>query len=116
MTATALAHFVSTGCLDRHLARAARTYSARRIALIAALRRTMPRVVVGGIDAGLHVRVDLPDDRRVAQKLVGRGYQVDPVSDSCLSATASGLVIGYGCLPETRARDVAVAIRSVINE
>lgn len=115
MTALALAHFIDTGALNRHIARACRTYSARRIALIRALHRHLPEHRIGGVGAGLHLRIDLPEDATIAMRLAALGYQVEPLSSSNLIATASGLIIGYAQLPETRAEQVAIALRAALD-
>jgi GntR family transcriptional regulator/MocR family aminotransferase len=56
----ALADFVQSGELDRHLRRARARYRRRRDMLLAALAERAPAVEVLGIAAGLHVTLALP--------------------------------------------------------
>ena len=121
VTTLALARFIESGALTRHLARAARTYSARRSALVNALRRRCAGVRLEGVEAGLHLVVRLPDgadDFTVAATLRDRGVTVSPLSgffsDSSDVAAAHGLVCGYSRLPETQADVVAAIIADEI--
>ncbi|MGH3589110.1 MAG: PLP-dependent aminotransferase family protein, partial [Pseudonocardia sp.] len=79
VTTLALARFIESGALTRHLARAARTYSARRSALVGALGRRCTGIQLEGVEAGLHVVVRLPDgidDIAIAATLRARGVTV----------------------------------------
>ncbi|MGV0680457.1 PLP-dependent aminotransferase family protein [Mycolicibacterium fortuitum] len=118
VTTVALARFIESGALTRHLARAARTYSARRSALVAAFGRRSAGDELAGIEAGLHLVVRLPDgtdDLTVAAALRDRGVAVSPLSSFFTGpATASGLVCGYARLPETHADAVAELVAQAI--
>ncbi|QNG18423.1 PLP-dependent aminotransferase family protein [Rhodococcus triatomae] len=119
VTALALAQFVTTDALTRHLARAARTYSARRTAFVDALEQVLPPGVgVSGIEAGLHVLLDLPagtDDRALADDLARHGVAVPALSAYDLDRTGTpGLVCGYARLPETSAGDAAGRIAHAV--
>lgn len=121
VTALALARFIESGALTRHLARAARTYSARRSALVNALRRRCAGIRLEGVEAGLHLVVRLPDeadDFTVAATLRDRGVAVSPLSGFYAGfshvAAARGLVCGYSRLPETQADVVAEIIADAI--
>ena len=57
----AFADFVTRGELDRHLRRMRARYRARRDALIEAVAEELPEATVGGIAAGLHALVELPE-------------------------------------------------------
>ncbi|QBJ95128.1 PLP-dependent aminotransferase family protein [Rhodococcus sp. ABRD24] len=120
ITACALADFIESGSLTRHLARAARTYAARRHAFVDALRRHLPDVELTGVDAGLHVVVRLPDfldDAVVAAELGRRGVTVPGLSGyRTAAAVPSGLLCGYARLPETHADAAAQTIADVIRE
>jgi GntR family transcriptional regulator / MocR family aminotransferase len=109
--AQALAHFIGSGHLASHLARAARTYAARRRALIAALRDAAPTLPVSGIDAGLHLVANLPpgvDEAAVRQRLDRVGLAVDVLGQYATAAlTRQALVCGYALLPETQAQAAA---------
>lgn len=117
ITTLALSGFIESGALTRHLARAARTYSARRAALVGAFRRRT-RVELDGIDAGLHLVLRLPDgadDVAVAAALGERGVVVAPLSAYYAGQPAArGLVCGYARLPETHSDGVAELIASAI--
>jgi GntR family transcriptional regulator/MocR family aminotransferase len=110
----ALAHFIASGHLASHLARAARTYAARRRALIAGLRDRAPQLRVSGVDAGLHLVADLPrgaDEGSVQRRLERAGLAVDVLGQSAAEPlTRQALVCGYALLPETQAAAAADAI------
>ncbi|WP_077742689.1 PLP-dependent aminotransferase family protein, partial [Mycolicibacterium boenickei] len=120
VTTLALARFIESGALTRHLARAARTYSARRSALVGALRRRCPGLPLEGVEAGLHMVVRLTDgsdDVAIAAALRDRGVIVSPLSTYFSGvAGAQGLVCGYARLPETQADTVAELIAGVIGQ
>src|SRR5437762_13233428 len=56
----ALARFIESGQLDRHLRRARLIYRGRRDALVQALAKAVPAARVRGVAAGLHAVVGLP--------------------------------------------------------
>ena len=114
-TGLALAHFIESGSLATHHARATRTYAARRAALVGALARAAPRLRLTGVDAGLHVVLRLPDDVddfHLVERLAARGLQASPLSAYCATTAQSGLVLCYAGLAETRA---AAAVRVVVD-
>ncbi|OMB77209.1 MocR-like pyridoxine biosynthesis transcription factor PdxR [Mycolicibacterium conceptionense] len=120
VTTLALARFIESGAMTRHLARAARTYSARRSALVGALGRRCPSLRLEGVEAGLHVVVRLADgsdDIATAAKLADQGVTASPLSTYFAGpADARGLVCGYARLPETQADAVAERIVSAIGQ
>ncbi len=107
----ALADFIGTGGLRRHLVRAGRVYRERRGVLLDALGEVVDgsRILEGfrivGVDAGLHVTVELPgrDDGELVRRLDRRGFRVAALSDypaaesvgAAVSGPHTGLVIGY---------------------
>jgi GntR family transcriptional regulator/MocR family aminotransferase len=110
----ALADLLARGEVDRHLRRTRRLYRRRRDALVAAIGRELPGASVGGIAAGLHVLVRLPDGtvedevlgaaRRAGVALQGLGELRMRRDD-----LPAGLVLGYAHLSEPAiARAVAV--------
>ncbi|CAM3204289.1 PLP-dependent aminotransferase family protein [Prescottella defluvii] len=117
VTGLAFARFIESGALTRHLARAARTYAARRSALVGALRRHCTDVRLVGVEAGLHLVLRLPDDTddtAVAAALRDRGITVPALSSFLAGPDGPrGLVCGYACLPETQADRVAAIIADV---
>lgn len=110
----ALAHFITSGHLAHHLARAARTYAARRRALITALRQAAPALAVTGVDAGLHLIANLPpdtDENALQQHLRNAGLAVDVLGQHTTTPLArQALVCGYALLPETQAPAAAAVI------
>ena len=113
-TGQALAHFIASGHLVTHLARAARTYAARRRALIAGLRDRASALRITGVDAGLHLVADLPPgtDETGLQRRLGRaGLAVDVLGQYATAPLARrALVCGYALLPETQAAAAAAVI------
>ncbi|MFC9765294.1 PLP-dependent aminotransferase family protein [Rhodococcus jostii] len=124
-TALALAHFIDSGALSRHLARASRTYSARRAAFVTALQQQLSAVDtdgvgLAGIEAGLHVVLTLPgsvDDVAVSAELQDHGVTVPSLADyRTTPGGPRGLVCGYARLPESQARGAAEAIGKVVRQ
>lgn len=118
ITADALAGFIESGALARHLARSSRTYTARRQALVAALRAQLPDAAPLGIEAGLHLAVQLPDgadDVAVAAEITRRGVLVRPLTAYRVDSSGPpGLLCGYARLPESRAGEAVRVIAEVI--
>ena len=120
VAADALAHFLDSGAMARHLARSARTYRARRHSFVDALTRELAgadaRVV--GVDAGLHVVLQVPDhvdDAAVARDLAEQGVLAPSLAAyRRLPDAPRGLVCGYARLPETQAGAVAGVIAGVL--
>jgi GntR family transcriptional regulator/MocR family aminotransferase len=113
----ALAEFIDSGALARHLARSGRTYAARRAALVTALERHAPWLALAGISAGLHLVVrlgDHVDDHEVVAALESRGIRVAPLSAYALDDGSRGLVIGYATLPQHAASRVARELAELV--
>ena len=116
LPAEALAAFITSGAMDRHLARAARVYSDRRSRLVAALRRERPDLEVTGVEAGLHLCVVLPgyDDDEVVRELERAGWRTRSLSGQSAQHAVSGLVLSYARLSSRDAADFAVELRRVL--
>jgi len=117
MTGRALAHLLDGGAWIAHHARCARTYAARRAALVAALRRYLPGVDLAGIDAGLHLVLRLPDstdDHDLVTTLDGAGILANPLTAYGIESTQPGLVLCYATLPETQADACARAMAPIL--
>ncbi|MEZ7236285.1 PLP-dependent aminotransferase family protein [Rhodococcus sp. GXMU-t2271] len=119
VTASALARLIESGALSRHLARASRTYRARRAAFVGALGDLeRSDVTVTGIEAGLHVVLRFPegvDDVAIAEAARRLGVETAPLSRySAGPGGPSGLVCGYARLPESRAAAAAAAIGAAL--
>jgi GntR family transcriptional regulator/MocR family aminotransferase len=116
-TGAALAEFIASGALATHHARAARTYAARRAALVGALARHLPELAVEGVDAGLHVVLRLPDevdDLTATTELLRGGLAASPLSAYCVDRQLSGLVLCYAGLPESQADAAARTLATVL--
>jgi GntR family transcriptional regulator/MocR family aminotransferase len=110
----ALTHCIIAGHLAGHLAKAGRTYAARRRALIAGLAHSSPALPITGIDAGLHLVAELPpgtDETELQQRLDNVGLAVDVLSQYATTPLPrQALVCGYALLPETQAPAAAATI------
>jgi GntR family transcriptional regulator/MocR family aminotransferase len=100
----ALAHFIATGELDRHLRRMRLRYQSRRQALLRALARHLPDARAGDHAAGLYELVDLPEDVDEAQTVSAAAALGVGVEGLRLHRFSSGgrpgLVLGFAGLPE----------------
>jgi len=89
-------------------------YRSRRDALQRALALSLPALPVRGAAAGMHILVWLPagiDDIAISDRAAEKGIRVGPLSPMYLTSPArSGLLLGYGRLPE---EDIAPAVRSL---
>jgi GntR family transcriptional regulator/MocR family aminotransferase len=114
----ALAHFISAGHLARHLARAARTYAARRRSLIAGLRDVAPALRITGVEAGLHLIASLPpgtDEAALQRHLDEAGLAVNVLGEyAATEISRPALVCGYALLPESQAARAAAIIATAI--
>ncbi len=117
----ALAEFISSGELDRHLRRMRPRYRARRDSMIDAIRTEMPDARVQGISAGLHVTVllsDSDDERAIRDEARRRGIALEIVAEHRLVERSGGaaLLLGYGRSHEATiragVRELAAVIRA----
>ncbi|MFI5914685.1 PLP-dependent aminotransferase family protein [Dactylosporangium sp. NPDC051541] len=110
----AFAEFLSSGGYDRHLRRARRLHRERRDAVVAAVRRHLPRARITGIAAGLHLVVELPpgvDDLALAGRATEAG--LGPLALSSLRIRRGGpcgLVLGYAAHTP---HELATAVRKL---
>jgi GntR family transcriptional regulator/MocR family aminotransferase len=100
-----IADLESSGRLDRHMRRMARSYAARRAKLALAIRRELPDVRVRGIAAGLHAVVELAsdlDEDAVVDAARARGIALEGVSSYRVLTTPppAMLALGYANLSE----------------
>ncbi len=105
----ALADFIQTGELDRHLRRTRRRYQARRAALIDAIHTHLPDTQIQGVAAGLHALALLPSktsETALTAAAAARGVCVHGLSRHHANPTAGppGLILGYANLPEPAIR------------
>ena len=101
-----LAEFIAEGHFTSHIRKMRGLYGQRRQALLdAATSRYGAALPAMGGDAGLHVVMQLPegcDDRAVAEAALARNIVVRPLSGyyAQRARAASGLLIGYACVPD----------------
>jgi GntR family transcriptional regulator/MocR family aminotransferase len=98
----ALADFIASGSLDRHIRAQRRHYRHRRDAMMHVLADHAPWLHVTGVSAGLHLTAYLGDrDEREVIELAGRrSVAMFGIADHSLAApTRRGLVIGYSRSP-----------------
>lgn len=98
----ALAFFLRSGDLERHLGRMRRVYARKRELLVRELAGAKSVARVGGLEAGFHVHLEL-DERlnaaEVARQAEKQGVRVSVLSPFYVSDTApGGLLLGYGGL------------------
>lgn len=109
----ALADLIASGAFDRHV-RAARAHNRKkRAALLAALAAVLPDARVRGIDAGLHVLLELPpgvDEAKAVERAAAGGVSVQGLADFTRAHPGPpALVLGYG-LPSIRELREAVEV------
>jgi GntR family transcriptional regulator / MocR family aminotransferase len=113
----ALARFIATGELDRHLRRTRRRYRRRRDALLAAVAAELSGSEIAGIAAGLHAVVRLPagcDEAATVANARALGIALDGLADFRLTPGPPALVLGYANVPEPSiARGVAELARAL---
>lgn len=102
----ALAHFLRTGGYDKHLRRMRREYRRRRDALVTALAAELPEARVKGIDAGLHLYLELPDgwsEPRTVRAARELGLSAEAVGPMREAAGPPAMVVGFARLPTHKA-------------
>lgn len=119
VTARALASFIESGAMARHLARTQRTYAARRRRLVAALEEQLPQLRISGADSGMHLAArwnDGPVDTDVVAGLGRRGLMTSALSTYGIRHRPNGLLLGYAQLPETAAAAAVGEISRVLGQ
>lgn len=103
----ALARFIESGQLARHMRRMAPIYRQRQQALVEALRNEFGSdfPILGG-QAGLHLVLRLPErmpDRQVVEAAKAQGITVRALSSYCAGAAPlNGLLLGYGIVEQAQ--------------
>ncbi|NBM16848.1 PLP-dependent aminotransferase family protein [Streptomyces sp. GC420] len=93
-----LARLMDSGELERHLRLVRGRHRRRRDAMVAAIRDHLPRAVVHGAAAGLHLTVTFDAgfaDTDLAAAALARGVKTQPLSWHRQSRGRPGLVLGY---------------------
>ena len=107
LTQAALAAFITSGELDRHLRRTRRTYRARRQHLLGRLAELVAEGSIVDHDpclAGLHVTIRLPDDVAIpplVERLDRHGVAVNLTSLAWLGDAGPLLELGFGLADES---------------
>jgi GntR family transcriptional regulator/MocR family aminotransferase len=99
-----LAAFIESGRYDRHVRRMRTVYRTRRDKLTAGLAQRAPALRTIGLNAGLHLTIELADracETEIAERCVVRDLAVEGLADYDAGAAPerSGLVIGYATPP-----------------
>ena len=115
----ALAGMMRDGGLDRHLRRMRRRYRRRRDALVAAVARELPGAEIGGIAAGLHAVVALPDrvdEAAVVQTARGRGIALEGLGEFRHDRVPRqpALVLGYANVPEAAIARAVAEVAAIV--
>ena len=104
--ALAVARFIESGELERHLARVRRLYRARRDALVSIVRAELDdALTLGPADAGIHLLARLPEhvnDVAIAAQARAAGIAITPLSPHYSSNPQPGLLLGFGAMPEEK--------------
>jgi GntR family transcriptional regulator/MocR family aminotransferase len=118
--AIAVARFIESGELERHLVRLRRINRSRRDALGAALTEALGSAApIGQADAGNHLLLRLPrgvSDLVVTQAARERGIAVTALSPHYRGPARQGLLVGFGALSDERLAEAAYALAAVIRE
>ncbi|NUS06434.1 MAG: PLP-dependent aminotransferase family protein [Nonomuraea sp.] len=110
----ALARFLRTGGYDKHLRRMRREYRRRRDALVRALAEELPEIRVRGIDAGLHVYLDLPgdwDELQVVRAAQEIGLSAEPVGPMRTAPGSPAIVVGFARVPVHHASEAVKGLK-----
>ncbi|MCA3860016.1 MAG: PLP-dependent aminotransferase family protein, partial [Burkholderia sp.] len=117
-----LAEFIAEGHFVSHIRKMRTLYGQRREVLLDAVaRRYGDTLQALGSDAGLHLVTQLPegvDDRVVAQAALERNIVVRPLSGyyADRERAASGLLLGYACVPEDEIAPAFATLAEAIDE
>jgi GntR family transcriptional regulator/MocR family aminotransferase len=114
----ALASFIASGALTRHLRRVRPIYRRRRDTTLDALSAAMPGAMPSGVAAGLHLYVQLPtwcDESGLIETALGQGLLIEGASWhwSNPQSAPPALVLGYGALNETAIHEALVVLGSI---
>jgi GntR family transcriptional regulator / MocR family aminotransferase len=117
----ALARFIDSGDLGRHLRRMRPIYHARRDALVHSFTTHLPAATPTGVAAGLHLFVGLPhdcDEAALVQAAARQGLHVEGAARHWADPRAAppALVIGYGALHESAAANCVMTLAAAYAE
>jgi len=114
----ALAHYLESGGLSRHLARTRRAYAHKRALVRDALGRELgSSLTLSALDGGLHAVLSSPagsDNADLAESLSRRGVVVTELARHYFAPTApprEGIVFGYGAATDLELQAALATIR-----
>jgi GntR family transcriptional regulator/MocR family aminotransferase len=115
----AMARFIETGGLARHLRRVRPIYRRRRDTALASIATSLPDAIPTGVAAGLHMYVRLPatcDEMGLVERARTRGVLVEGAGWHWSAPAAPALVIGYGAIAEHAIRSGLAILGSIYRE
>ncbi len=118
----ALAEFLRTRKLDRHVQKMRKIYGQRRQVLLESLKEAFgSEWIAYGDSAGLHVAIDFPGmrfDEAFKKSCLQNGLYITPVESHCIEKGRhqSKLLIGYGHLEPDVIRNGVVLLSDIIKE
>lgn len=107
------------GHLDRHVRRMRRLYAHKRARLAELLAPLAPHATLRGIEAGLHVCLELApplNAEQVAAACLARGVRVSTLNSYQHASSRQALLLGYGALTLPQIERGAAVLRAVIGE
>lgn len=117
----ALARFVDSGALARHIRRMRHAYAARHHLIEAVLRRDFAGLLepVPAM-AGLHLSAEIvpggPADEDVVDRARAVGLALEPLSRYAIDVPRNGLLLGYGGIAADRIEDGLKALRGCFDD
>ncbi len=121
VTQTALAEFMRSGGLRRHLVRVGREYAHRRALVIEATTPLAPRIRLDAVEGGLHAVLSWdngPSTDDVTTRLLREKFRVAPLSDYYYPDSPrvmEGIVFGYGAPTDLQLQSALRAILRALN-
>jgi GntR family transcriptional regulator / MocR family aminotransferase len=113
-----LARLIATGDLEQHIRQVRKRQRRRRDALLAAVRKLMPRARVRGVAAGLHLLISFPGletpDTDLAERILEAGVLVHPLSWHCQGQQEPGIVLGYASHTPDQLSDAVRRVASAV--
>jgi GntR family transcriptional regulator/MocR family aminotransferase len=116
----ALARLIESGGFTRHLRRVRPIYRRRRDAAVAAISEFLPAATIRGVEAGLHVYVELPsgrDEQGLVDGARAKGVLVEGGGWHWADQASAppSLVIGYGSMGEEAIRRGVAVLGGVLD-
>jgi GntR family transcriptional regulator/MocR family aminotransferase len=116
----ALATFIESGGLERHIRRARRHYAEKRRIVADAFRPVSEVATLRGLEAGIHVFLELHptlDAQRVIERAHRAGVVVESITEHYLGTLQrNGLLLGYGGLTLDQAERGSAILAKAIRE